>query len=930
MTTNLWQRKARVLFARYGRNQPRRRKDSQSYCPQLEVLENRTVPSTFTWRGSSFDNFWSDGSNWQGGVAPSANAFDDLVFPDGTFEKTSVCDFTDPQFGSITISGSGYSLNNNSVGFSDWEVGTIATTNSSGTNTINSAIRMDDVSSRPNSGRIISTYAGTSLDFTQTVRPVSIFGYSVNGAGSTFINLVDGTGFFSLPSAIVKNGTGTLTIAQSENLQSLVLNQGTLRVTSNNSQDFQLVLNGGIIEAWNGPATLACPVAIDGDVTFGGNQPLTFTGVATLSGDRTFDVENTTTFGTNTTFDISLVDKGLGFGFTKTGSGALVLAGLNVYNGETVLDEGTLVLASGSDLGLGTVVLNGGTIEGGGSSETIVNPVILGGDFTIGGAGSLDFTGPISLTGDRAITVASTAVGIFDGSISEDVPGRMLIKEGSGELELNVGNSYSGGTVLYSGTLEVADNGALGSGPINFFGGTLFTADSLTFSNPVVLDGNVTLSGFSLFGSPQYTFSGLVTLTGDSTLKVVIPTIISGPMTEDQAGRSLIKAGNATLEITTGAFPGFGYTGTTTVQAGTLQVDGYLGDSDVIVQRRGLLDGTGIVGAVTIQGGAVKPGDSPGVLTATGDVIFQTGSSFTPVLDGAGGDSDQLNVQGSVTLTGAYLKPVLGSGVTAGTQFTIIESTGPITGIFTGLANGAVFNAGGGRYRINYGSIDTADGVLNTVDLTVLAVPTTISVTSSANPSAFGQLVTFTATVSAPAGAGYAVGSVTFAEETATGEKVLGTAPLVKGKAVFQTSTLAVGSHPIQVHYGGSASPPYLPAVEGPASRLVQIVHKATTATGLISSFNPSTFGQAVTFTAAVSVVSPGQGIPTGTVTFKDGATVLATVNLQVSGGLAVASFTTSSLSVGTHHITAVYNGDVSFQTSVSAILTQTVMPPST
>src|SRR5205085_1437802 len=90
----------------------------------------------------------------------------------------------------------------------------------------------------------------------------------------------------------------------------------------------------------------------------------------------------------------------------------------------------------------------------------------------------------------------------------------------------------------------------------------------------------------------------------------------------------------------------------------------------------------------------------------------------------------------------------------------------------------------------------------------------------------------------------------------------------------------------------------------------------------LSSSLNPSNFGQTVTFTATVTVTAPGAGTSTGTVTFKDGANVLGTGTLNASG---VASFSTASLSVGSHGITAVYNGDTNDNGSSSAPLTQVV-----
>lgn len=94
-----------------------------------------------------------------------------------------------------------------------------------------------------------------------------------------------------------------------------------------------------------------------------------------------------------------------------------------------------------------------------------------------------------------------------------------------------------------------------------------------------------------------------------------------------------------------------------------------------------------------------------------------------------------------------------------------------------------------------------------------------------------------------------------------------------------------------------------------------------TTTTALKSSPNPSTSGKSVKFTATVT--SKLRGTITGTVTFKDGTTTLGTpVALNSSG---VATFTTKTLSVGTHSITASYSGDSNFNSSTSAVLSQVV-----
>lgn len=91
------------------------------------------------------------------------------------------------------------------------------------------------------------------------------------------------------------------------------------------------------------------------------------------------------------------------------------------------------------------------------------------------------------------------------------------------------------------------------------------------------------------------------------------------------------------------------------------------------------------------------------------------------------------------------------------------------------------------------------------------------------------------------------------------------------------------------------------------------------TTTALASAPNPSLLGQSVTLTATVSAT---QGAPTGTVTFRDGTTTIATASLDASG---VASVSTSLLAEGTHGLTASYGGDAAHTGSTSATLTHTV-----
>jgi len=91
--------------------------------------------------------------------------------------------------------------------------------------------------------------------------------------------------------------------------------------------------------------------------------------------------------------------------------------------------------------------------------------------------------------------------------------------------------------------------------------------------------------------------------------------------------------------------------------------------------------------------------------------------------------------------------------------------------------------------------------------------------------------------------------------------------------------------------------------------------------TSLTSSLNPSDAGQSVTFTASVAPIFPASGTPSGTVTFMDGSTVLATKTLRRGA----ATFATTALAVGVHHVTASFGGGQPFTPSQSSTLDQTV-----
>jgi hypothetical protein len=195
---------------------------------------------------------------------------------------------------------------------------------------------------------------------------------------------------------------------------------------------------------------------------------------------------------------------------------------------------------------------------------------------------------------------------------------------------------------------------------------------------------------------------------------------------------------------------------------------------------------------------------------------------------------------------------------------------------------------------------------------------TTTSLGSSPNPSTVGQSVTFTATVaSVYSPAGTPTGSVAFNE----GATTLATVNVNgSGQAAFSTTTLSSGNHTITASFTGTGG------YQNSSGQATQTVSGATT-TSVASSLNPSVKGQSVTFTATVVPSGTGAGVPTGSVVFKNGTTALGTVTVDGTGH---AAFSTSTLSVATHKITAVFTGTGGWGNSTSPILSQVVVADTT
>jgi hypothetical protein len=235
--------------------------------------------------------------------------------------------------------------------------------------------------------------------------------------------------------------------------------------------------------------------------------------------------------------------------------------------------------------------------------------------------------------------------------------------------------------------------------------------------------------------------------------------------------------------------------------------------------------------------------------------------------------------------------------------------------------------ANGGAVILNpaNGQTVSANTDVNTGGITVLLnqvtlVPTTTVLTvTSPLTITFGQTVDGTAQVTASDGS-LPTGTISFYD----GANSICMIPVTASASCPASAGagFAVGTHVLTAVYSGDAT--HLGSTSAPVTVVVLPipVTKVQTVTMLTSSLDPATSGQSVTFTANVVAAAGSVAAPTGVVTFLDGSTVLGTKTLVGSG---VASLSSSSLSVGTHAITASYAGDGSSVASVSSVLTETV-----
>jgi len=543
------------------------------------------------------------------------------------------------------------------------------------------------------------------------------------------------------------------------------------------------------------------------------------------------------------------------------------------------------------------------------------------------GTGVLNPSGQATLSyaglgvGGHAITATYGGDSNFTGSSSAITPQTVSQDSTMTVVGADVDPSSYGQTVTFTATVSANPPGSgTPTGTVTF----VDTTTATTLGTQPLAGNTATLATSALTGGSH---SILATYSGDPNFLTS-----SGGLTQtvNASGTSTTVASSANPAVIGETVT---FTATVTPTSGSAVPTGTVTFTDNGTPLGSpTLDGTG---QATFTTSTLTLGDHPIVAAYSGDTNYT--SSLSGTLTQTINQADTTTTVTSdvpsstfgqlVTFTITVAAQAPGSGTPTGTVDLKDDTTTLATGLTldgSGQATFAISTLSVGSHpKINATySGDTnykpSDNVASPYTQTVNIANTTTTVNTSGSPSVFGQNVTFTATVAAQApGAGTPAGTVTFKD----GATSLGTGTLAAGTATFSTTSLGVSSHTITAVYAGSSN-----YATSTSAGITQIVNKAGTSTAVTSDLNPSKTGDNVTFTATISVTAPGAGTPTGTVTFKDGATTLGTGS--VAGG--TATFSTTTLPVGARSITAVYGGDTNFNGSTSSALTQNVnQPPS-
>jgi fibronectin-binding autotransporter adhesin len=578
----------------------------------------------------------------------------------------------------------------------------------------------------------------TTVTLTTTLTPTSV---TLNN--STLAYTWTGAGKLSGATGIVKNGTSKLTIANTttnDYAGATTINAGTIQIGDGVTAGAGSLGGGGVVN--NGTLILNRP----DDFTLGG--------AISGSGALTKSLANTVTLSTAQT---------LGGAITISGGKLRLTAGGNLSGaidgaGELEAAGGTLQLSGTSaNTFTGLTTVSAGALQLNKTGATSV-----GGDVTLTGAATLAILSPEQIPDTATLRILGTSTDSLGGTTSMETVANVLVSPSvaTGQLVMRSGFTVTNTATLVQGVLgvgsnhtatinavnitatnttsaflRVAGNSAastlnIGAGGITASGGDIQVKFNTTDQDAVLnLGGDFTATGNVIFTNAGYAGVNLnvINLIGSRTFNIAAGTTTT--VAPDFGGTgNLAKTGDGTLVLN--ASSAAAHTGTTTVTAGTLTVNGSISGSTT-VSSTGRLNGTSALAALTVNsGGTLAPGLSPGSLN-TGALTLGAGSNLELEVNNttAGSGYDFLNVTGAVDITGANLNLLgtyLTTPVVSNDLFFVIINDGadPVTGTFAGLAEGAhAFAASGQDYIITYLADSSVASFTGGNDVALMAVP---------------------------------------------------------------------------------------------------------------------------------------------------------------------------------------------------------------
>ncbi len=464
---------------------------------------------------------------------------------------------------------------------------------------------------------------------------------ALGGSGNSSFDLsaIDAIGQYRNFALFEKKGTSTWTVSNTTSATGdWIISNGTLALSTADA-----------LAASNNVSLSTSVAAVDMTAA-----SQTLNNLVGAAGSQVLMGSNTLTVNSSVATTFAGVLSGTGGGVTKEGGSILTLNGINAYTGVTLVNAGTLELGSG-----GSIAASSGVNLAAANTALI----LTGGNKTINNLESNFSSSQINM-GNNNLTVNMSANQIFAGSF---VGTGGLIKGGSNILTLtNANSSYTGATIINAGTLALGAGGSLAnsSGLDLVAGGSVF--DITAGGNQIIQNlSGVTGSQVNL-GANSMTFG-----TSNST-------VFGGAFL---GSGDLIKQGAGEFELTGNNSL---FTGNTTVEDGTLRLNGILG-GDLHVTANGYLAGSGTVMQHLFLEGIIAPGNSIGTLTVEGNYVQAAGSTYDVEINPAG-LSDLIQVTGTATIQGGTVQVIKETGTyLPGTHYTILTAEGGLTGTYNDL-----------------------------------------------------------------------------------------------------------------------------------------------------------------------------------------------------------------------------------------------------